>query len=87
MPRIEVIIHLLQEDLMIQYKVKSSDGIHSYLEVVKENSEGYDVVITCVYEDYKKEMHEFLTKQLFQTCIRTGYLTPLDETAQVLASA
>ena len=60
---------------MIQYKVKSSEGIDSYMEIVKENSNGYDVVITCVYEDYKKELREFLGKQLFQTCLRTNAVT------------
>lgn len=72
---------------MIQYKVKSSEGVHSFLEIVKQKKEGFDVRITCVYEDYKKEMDEFIDKELFETCIRTGYLTPIDETPPLLATA
>ncbi|MEW5817328.1 MAG: hypothetical protein AB1798_18270 [Spirochaetota bacterium] len=59
---------------MIQYKVKGNEGIDTYVEVVKENQDGYDVVITCVCEDYKKEIKEYISRQLFDTCLRTGYL-------------
>jgi hypothetical protein len=72
---------------MIQYKVKSSDGVNSFLEILKQKKGGFDVRITCVYEDYKKEMNEFIDRELFETCIRTGYLTPIDETAPLLATA
>lgn len=72
---------------MIQYKVKSSEGIQSFLEITKEKNDGFDVRITCVYEDYKKEMREFINRQLFETCLRTGYLTPVENTAHTLASA
>jgi hypothetical protein len=72
---------------MIQYRVKSSEGIQSFLEVTKEKSDGFNVRITCIYEDYKKEMNEFINRQLFETCLRTGYLTPVENAAPSLASA
>ncbi len=72
---------------MIQYKIKSSEGVNSFMEILKEQHDGYEVIITCIYEDYKKEMKEFLNKQLFDTCLRTGYLTPIDNSARLLASA
>ncbi|TFG59355.1 MAG: hypothetical protein E4H36_13960 [Spirochaetales bacterium] len=64
---------------MIQYRVKSSEGIQAFLEIVREHPDGYDVIITNIYEDYKKETREFLTRQLFETCLRTGYLIKIDE--------
>ena len=76
-----------QEELMIQYRVKSSEGVQSFLEVTREKSDGYDVRITCIYEDYKKEMNEFINKQLFETCLRTGYLRPVETAFPTLASA
>jgi hypothetical protein len=63
---------------MSQYKVKGNEGFDTFLEIVKEKSDGYDVRITCVYEDYKKETEEFINKRLFETCIRTGYLQRTD---------
>jgi hypothetical protein len=72
---------------MIQYRVKSSEGIQSFLEVTKEQSDGFNVRITCIYEDYKKEMNEFINRQLFETCLRTGYLTPVETAVATLASA
>lgn len=72
---------------MIQYKVKSSEGVQSFLEITKERNDGYDVLITCVYEDYKKEMREFINSHLFDICVRTGYLTPVEEQVHSLASA
>ncbi len=68
---------------MIQYKVKGSKGFDTFLEVKKEKKDGYDVVITCVYDDYKKEMKEFINKRLFETCLRTGYLQKIDEFSAV----
>jgi hypothetical protein len=70
---------------MSQYKVKGNEGFDTFLEIVKEKDDGYDVRITCVYEDYKKETKEFINKRLFETCIRTGYLQKTDQLADVVA--
>ena len=72
---------------MIQYRVKSSKGMNTFMEIVKQRKDGYDVRITCVYEDYKKEIEEYLSKELFRTCLRTGYLTPIPSDAGELISA
>lgn len=72
---------------MIQYRVKSSKGMNTFMEIVKQRKHGYDVRITCVYEDYKKEIEEYLSKELFQTCLRTGYLTPIASDTGELISA
>jgi hypothetical protein len=68
---------------MIQYKVKGNEGFDTFLEIVKERRGGFDVIITCVYEDYKKEMKEYVNKDLFEMCIRTGYLQKIDRFADI----
>lgn len=75
------------EDAMIQYKVKGNETVETYLEIVKEKTEGFDVLITCVCEDYKKEMTEYMSKDLFNTCLRTGYITEIAAEKESLISA
>lgn len=69
---------------MIQFRVKGNEGFETFLEIVKEKTDGYEVLITCVYDDYKKEMKEFINKRLFDTCIRTGYLQQVDEFSEAM---
>jgi hypothetical protein len=71
---------------MIQFKVKGNEGFDTFLEIVKEKKDGYEVLITCVYEDYKKEMKEFINKRLFDTCLRTGYLQKVDEFTEAMVA-
>lgn len=72
---------------MIQYKVKGNETVETYLEILTEKEEGFDVLITCVCEDYKKEMQEFMSKDLFTTCLRTGYITEIGVEEARLISA
>ena len=72
---------------MIQYKVKGSKGIDTFVEITAEHEQGFDVLITSVCDGYKKEMHEYITRDLFETCLRTGYLTKIGNMEGTLISA
>ena len=75
------------EDAMIQYKVKGNETVETYLEILNEKQEGFNVLITCICEDYKKEMTEYMSKDLFDTCLRTGYITEIGAERETLISA
>ena len=63
-----------------QYKVKGIAGVETYLEVTREDTEGYRILIRT-YTDHGsvKESEEFISFHLFDACVRTGYLTECRE--------
>lgn len=65
----------------MRYRVKSSAGAETYMEILRKNGEGYDILITSVTEKSVKEIREYITSDLFDSCIRTGYLEPCEEPA------
>lgn len=72
---------------MIQYIVKGNGTVKTYLEILSEREEGYDVRIISEHEDYSKSMDEYMSKDLFDSCLRTGYLTRIDMATTLLSAA
>lgn len=68
-----------------RYKVKGIDGVETYIRVVADHGDGYDIVITSLSEGRVKESSEFIGRDLLEACLRTGYISP--ETADVAAIA
>jgi hypothetical protein len=58
----------------IEYRIKGAG--EQYLKVTKETKNGFSVVITKVESGWKEEKKEFMPRSLFETCLRTDYLTP-----------
>ncbi|MDC7225818.1 MAG: hypothetical protein PQJ61_03520 [Spirochaetales bacterium] len=63
---------------MVQYRIKSSKEINNYLNILGERNDGFDVLIINEHDEYRREVKDFLSKELFETCLRTGYLIKLD---------
>jgi hypothetical protein len=57
-----------------EYRIKGVG--EQYLKVTKETKNGFSVVITKVESGWKEEKKEFMPRTLFETCLRTDYLTP-----------
>lgn len=64
---------------MKNYYIRSNPGSADYLSVLSENDEGYMVRIYRDLDGYEKIIDDFMTKMLFESCIRTGYLTEMEE--------
>ena len=58
-----------------EYRIKGA--VEQYLKVTRETRAGFSVVITRVESGWKEEKKEFLPRTLFETCLRTDYLTPV----------
>lgn len=58
-----------------EYRIKGTG--EQYLKVTKETKAGFSVIITKVESGWKDEKKEFLPRSLFETCLRTDYLTPM----------
>ncbi|OHD82944.1 MAG: hypothetical protein A3J97_11405 [Spirochaetes bacterium RIFOXYC1_FULL_54_7] len=62
---------------MKTFAIKSTDLSPSILELVTEIENGYVVRIVRRREDWEDVSEEFMTRELFETCVRTGYLAEL----------
>ena len=63
------------------YTLKSIGKLQDYMTIVKKTEYGYVVRIVRDKDWYNEITTEFISQSLFDTCIRTGYLTKI-ETAE-----
>ncbi len=61
-----------------QYKVKGVTGIHTYIELLSEGEVGFQIRLTSVTEHGVRESCEFMSHELLESCIRTGYLREIE---------
>jgi hypothetical protein len=73
----------MKEHFMDEYKVKGSEGVQTYLSILGEEGDGYNVKIKTVTEYNTKEVYQHLSRHLFEACLRTGYLTKLETETSV----
>jgi hypothetical protein len=62
---------------MKQYKIRSEGQDPSLLELINETEGGYYVRIVHRHEDWDDVQEDFLPRELFDTCLRTGYIAEL----------
>ncbi len=68
------------------YRVKGINDIRTYIRVVGERDHGYQIMIASFYEDFCRESTEQISRHLFDTCVRTGYLLPEDPPYSIAAT-
>ncbi len=59
---------------MKTFSIKSTDRAPSMLELMSEIEDGYVVRIVRHRDDWDDVSEEFMTRELFETCVRTGYI-------------
>jgi hypothetical protein len=52
-------------------------GSPSILELIDETEGGFFVRIVHKHEDWEDVKEDFLSRELFETCLRTGYISEL----------
>jgi len=62
---------------MKTFAIKSTDNAPSVLELVNEVEDGYVVRIVRQHDEWDDVSEEFMTHELFDTCVRTGYIYEL----------
>ncbi|HET7839020.1 MAG TPA: hypothetical protein VFL04_04630 [Rectinemataceae bacterium] len=66
---------------MKQYAIKSEasarGGDSSLLELIGETEGGFYVRIVHRHEDWEDVKEDFMSQELFDTCLRTGYIAAL----------
>ena len=56
------------------YLIQKAKGKMSYCSIVCEKGNGYIIKICRDIEGYVKESEDYIEKELFDLCLRTGYI-------------
>ncbi|MFC2331094.1 MAG: hypothetical protein ACFNKL_08540 [Treponema sp.] len=72
---------------MKSYSLKSLGNKNDYMTVLKETKEGYVIRIVRDMDGYDDVKTDFLSKELFECCIRTGYLSEIEESVKMAVNA
>lgn len=70
-----------------QFKVKGVTGIETYIDILAKSDGGYEVRISSITEHGTRESCEFISEDLLESCIRTGYLTEIKKPARTMAAS
>ena len=69
---------------MKRYCVKCRTGRIEYFDIISENESGYQIRLTRLSDGSEKIVEEFMSQDLFDMCLSTGYIFLLEkETASV----
>ena len=63
----------------MEYRVKGEGNFTTYVEVMEEYEDSYMLLMKKVTESSVREKREMMSKNLFDLCLRTGFLTALKE--------
>ena len=58
----------------MRYYIKCEKGRSEFLDILRETGDGYYIRLTRIKDDYEKTIEEFISKQLFNICLNTGYI-------------
>lgn len=70
-----------------QFRVNGIAGIDTHIEVLNEVSGGYETRIVSISETGIRESMEFMSDELMESCIRTGYLVAEESPAETWLDA
>lgn len=67
------------------YSLKGHGTSNDYMMIVREMDEGFVIRIVRDLDGYEDVTTDFMSKTLFDSCIRTGYLTEIAATEKLNA--
>ena len=65
---------------MAYYTLKTIAKTNDYMAVLRETEDGYVVRIVRDKDGYDEITTDFISRTLFESCLRTGYLTKIEDT-------
>lgn len=69
---------------MGSYTLKSIGKSSDYMTILREVEDGYVVKIVRDRDGYNDVSTDYISKTLFDSCVRTGYLTRIETPAEKL---
>ncbi|WP_010261361.1 hypothetical protein [Treponema primitia] len=70
---------------MKRYCIKCGSNQAAYCDILEQTADGYRVRITRITNGYEKTLDDFMDNQLFETCVKTGYIFEMKESASSVA--
>ncbi len=71
---------------METYSLRTLNASNDFVTILRETDEGYVIRIVRDKDGYDEVTNEFMTKELFDTCIRTGYLKKVQHVEERLVA-
>jgi len=63
---------------MKRYCIKCPTGKIEYFDIISENDEEFEIRLIQVHDGYEKVIEETMTRQLFDMCVKTGYIFEME---------
>ncbi|MFA6508279.1 MAG: hypothetical protein WCT14_19410 [Treponemataceae bacterium] len=70
---------------MKRFCIKCEPDRVEFLDVLRENDEGFFVRVVRVKDGYDKVIEEFMARHLFEMCVKTGFIYAVAESASSVA--
>jgi len=64
---------------MKDYRIQGNEDCATYVSLVEEFDDSYKVIIKRKSESFTKEKTEILSKHLLELCVRTGYMSEVNQ--------
>lgn len=71
---------------MVCYKIKTIGNRSDYMTILRETEDGYVIRIIRDQDGYNDITTDFISRPLFESCERTGYIKKIDEPEVKLAA-
>jgi hypothetical protein len=71
--------------ILKRFYIKCRAGGLEYFDILKENKEGFWVKVTRKKDGNEKVIEEFMTRSLFDICLKTGYIYELEKPVSSVA--
>ncbi|OJF76188.1 MAG: hypothetical protein BKP49_08560 [Treponema sp. CETP13] len=72
---------------MESYALKSNNNSNDFMTVLKTLDDGFVVRIVRDRDGYEEVVTDFISKDLFDSCIRTGYIKKIEHNNISVATA
>jgi hypothetical protein len=69
-----------------RYRIKSSPNETAYFDILGEREDGFQVCITRNIDGYEKVSENFMDSNLFDWCLKTGFIREMAEANIVTGS-
>lgn len=71
---------------MKTYEIKSCEGQKASFTIISTTKAGFKIKIMREKNGYETVTEDFLSKELFETCLRTGYIREIKTPAAVVVA-
>jgi hypothetical protein len=78
-------MYVYTEVRMKDYRIQGNEDFTTYVSLVEEFEDSYKVIIKKVGNSSTREKTEMLSKHLLELCIRTGYLSEVNQVQMQLS--